>query len=187
MKVSYNIMINVFATGGLYQEVEELFKALQRDRCSPDSFTYLSLVRAYTESLQYSLAEETINSMQKRGIVASCAHFNLLLSAFAKVGLMAEAERIYEKLLGVGLNPDLGCYRNMLRGYMDYGHVKEGIKFFEDISDSVDADRFIMSAAVHFYRSVGKEEKAASILDLMSTSGIVFLENLEVGSKLKSP
>lgn len=180
-------MINVFATGGLYQEAEELFEAMQRDGCSPDSFTYRSLIRAYTESLKYSLAEETINSMQKSGIVASCAHFNLLLSALSKAGLMMEAERIYKKLTEAGLNPDLACYRNMLRGYMDYGHVKEGIDFFEDVSQSVDADRFIMSAAVHFYKSAGKEEKAASILELMSISGIKFLENLEVGSKLKSP
>ncbi|PON62426.1 Tetratricopeptide-like helical domain containing protein [Trema orientale] len=185
--VSYNIMINVFATGGLYQEAEELFKAMQTDRFSPDSFTYLSLVRAYIESRKYSLAEETINSMQKRGDVASCAHFNLLLSAFAKEGLTVEAERIYKKLLGAGLNPDLACYQNMLRGYMDYGQVKEGIKFFEDISESVETDRFIMSAAVHLYKSAGKEEKAASVVDSMSNLGIAFLENLKVGSKLKSP
>ncbi|XP_062119748.1 pentatricopeptide repeat-containing protein At5g27270 isoform X1 [Humulus lupulus] len=186
--ISYNIMMNVFATGGLHQEAEELFKAMERDGCSPDSFTYLSLVRAYTESLKYSVAEETIDSMQKSGIVASCSHFNLLLSAFAKAGLMVEAERIYRKLLGVGLNPDLSCYRSMVRGYMDYGHVTEGIKFFEHISRTEDsADRFILSAAVHFYRSAGNELKAASVLDSMRNSRVAFLENLEVGSKLKSP
>ncbi|BBG98487.1 Tetratricopeptide repeat-like superfamily protein [Prunus dulcis] len=118
--VSYNIMINVYAAGGLYKEAEELFKAMQQDGCSPDSFTYLSLVRAYTESLKYTEAEETINSMPENGVYRSCAHFNLLLSAFSKMGLIGEAERIYEKLLGAGLNPDMACYQTMLRGYMDY-------------------------------------------------------------------
>lgn len=185
-QVSYNIMINVYAAGGLYKEAEELFKAMQQDGCSPDSFTYLSLVRAYTQSLKYTEAEETINSMPENGVYRSCAHFNLLLSAFSKMGLIGEAERIYEKLLGAGLNPDVACYQTMLRGYMDYGLVEEGIKFFEQISESVEADRFILSAAVHFYKSRGKGLEAENVLHSMSNLGISFLENLEVGSKLKA-
>lgn len=187
IQVSYNIMINVFACGGLYKEAEELFKAMQRDGCSPDSFTYLSFVRAYTESRKYSEAEETINSMQKNGVPASCTHFNLLFSAFAKAGVMPEAERVYNKMLGASLKPDLACYRSMLRGYMDYGHVEEGIEFFERMSESAEADRFIMSCAVHLYKSAGKGEKSASILESMGILGIGFLENLEVGSKQKVP
>ncbi|KAM5557934.1 pentatricopeptide repeat-containing protein [Rosa sericea] len=185
--VSYNIMMNVYATGGLYQEAEKLFKAMKQDDWLPDSFTYLSLVRAYTESLKYSEAEETINSMQEDGVYPSCSHFNLILSAFAKMGLIGEAERVYEGLLAAGLSPDAACYGTMLRGYMDYGHVEEGIKFYQQISGSIKADRFILSAAVHFYRSVGKEVEAQSVLHSMSSMGISFLESLEVGSKLKSP
>ncbi|EXB29163.1 hypothetical protein L484_019688 [Morus notabilis] len=185
--VSYNIMINAVASGGLYKEAEELFKAMRKDGCSPDSFTYLCLVRAYAESRKFSEAEETVNSMQKSGVTASCVHFNLLLSAFAKAGVMAEAERVYSRLLGAGLKPDLACYRNMLRGYMDYGYVEEGIKFFERISESAEADRFIMSCVVHLYNAAGEEQKAARILDSMGILGIAFLDNLEVGSKLKVP
>ena len=186
MQVSYNIMINVYATAGLYHEVNELFQAMQRDGCLPDSFTYLSLVRAYTESLKYSEAEETIDSMQKRGIPTSCAHFNLLLSAFAKADQMGDAERVYKKLLTTGLYPDLACNRAMLRGYMDYGHVEEGINFFERISESVESDRFIMSAAVLLYKSAGMELKAEGLLDSMNSLGIPFLKDLEVGLKLKT-
>lgn len=176
-------MINVYATGGLYQEAEELFKAMQRNGRTPDSFTYLSLIRVYTACLKYEKAEETIISMKKTGIYPSCAHFNLLLSAFAKEGLIGEAERVYKELVAAGLRPDVSCKQTMLRGYMDYGHVKEGIHFFEQISESVEGDRFIMSAAVHFYRSTGKEVEALNVLDSMSRLGIPFLENLKIGSK----
>ena len=179
--------MNVYATGGLYEEAEKLFKAMKQDGWLPDSFTYLSLVRAYTESLKYSEAEKTINSMQEDGVYPSCSHFNLVLSAFAKMGLIGEAKRAYKELLAAGLNPDATCYGTMLRGFMDYGHVEEGIEFFEKISDSIKADRFILSAAVHFYKSVGNELEAQNILRSMGSMGLSFLENLEVGSKLKSP
>lgn len=186
MQVSYNIMSNVYAAAGLYHEVDELFKAMQRDGCSPDSFTYLSLVRGYSKGLKYTEAEETIDYMQKRGIPPSCAHFNLLLSALAKAGRIMEAERVYKKLLAAGLYPDLACNRTMLRGYMDYGYVEEGIKFFERIFASVEADRFIMSAAVLFYKSAGRDHKAEGLLNSMNSLGIPILNDLEVGLKLKT-
>lgn len=185
LQVSYNIMINVYATEGLYHEVEKLFQAMQRDGFSPDSFTYLSLIQAYTKSLKYSEAEETINSMQKQGIHPSCSHFNHLLFAFSKAGLITEAKRVFKELLMAGLSPDLACYRTMLKGYMDYGCVEEGITFFEQVRESIEQDKFILSAAVHLYKYAGKELEAKSISDFMSSLRIPFLKNLEVGLKMK--
>lgn len=185
MQVSYNVMINICATSGLCNEAEELFYSMKRSGCSPDSFTYLALIRAYTVGLKYSEGEKVILLMQKEGICPTAAHFNLLLLAFTRAGLTGEAERVYRELVTFGLTPDLECNRLMLRGYLDYGHVEEGISFFERISKSLEPDRFIMSAAVHLYKSAGLELRAAGLLSSMSSSGIPFLRNLEVGSKTK--
>ena len=187
LQVSYNIMVKVYAMSGLYHEVEDLFKAMERDGCPPDSSTYLSLVQAYSESSKCLEAEETINAMRKKGIPPSCAHFKHLLYALVKAGLMIEAERVYMELLSAGLNPDLLCCRAMLRGYMDYGHVEKGIKFFEQIRESVKADRFIMSAAVHLYKSAGKKLEAEVVFESMKNLRISFLDELEVGLKIQRP
>ncbi|XP_020204063.1 pentatricopeptide repeat-containing protein At5g27270 isoform X1 [Cajanus cajan] len=188
-KVSYNIMINVYANAGVLNETEKLFQAMQRQGCLPDSFTYLSLVQAYTRSLNYSKAEETIHDMQSKGIPPSCVHFNILLHAFTKAGLIDEAKRVYDKLSTFGLIPDLVCYRTMLNGYLKCGCVKEGINFFESIYESTKSDGFILSAAVHFYKSAGNESKAEEILSSMNNLRIPFLKKLEVGSgeRLKTP
>lgn len=186
MQVSYNIMINAYATAGLHHEAEELFQAMRRDRCSPDSLTYLALIRAYTESSKFSEAEEIIMSMQKEGVPPSCVHFNQLLSAFAKAGFTEETEKVYRAIISAGLSPDMACYRTMLRGYLEYGHVRKGITFFEEIRKFVEPDRFIMSSAVNFYKFAGKESEAEGILDSMKSLGIPFLKNLEVGSKRKT-
>ncbi|KAK6936547.1 Pentatricopeptide repeat [Dillenia turbinata] len=185
-KVSYNIMMNAYATEGLYNETEELLQAMQRDGCSPDALTFLAIIQAYTQSLKLLEAEQTIISMQKNGISPTCAHFNHLMSTYAREGLITEAERMYKELFSAGLYPDLACYRTMLRGYLDYGHVKEGISFFEAISQSTEPDRFILSAAVHFYKSVGNEHEADRILHSMSSMGIQFRENLRVGWKVQN-
>ncbi|KAJ1441925.1 Tetratricopeptide-like helical domain superfamily [Sesbania bispinosa] len=114
---------------GYYGKAEKLFLDMQRQDCLPDSFMYLSLVQAYTESLNYSKAEETIHAMQSKGIPLSCAHFNVILSALTKAGLIDEANRVYEELSTFGLIPDLICHRTMMRGYLKYGCVEEGINF----------------------------------------------------------
>lgn len=186
MQVSYNIMMEVYARAGLFSEVEKLFQAMLIDGCSPNSVTYLYHVQAYALSLKYEEAEKTIISMQKKGIPVYCAHFNILLSAFAKAGMMAEAERVYNKLLRDGLSPDLACIRSMLRGYMNCGCIEDGISFYEQIKEFAELDRFIMSVAVHFYRTVGKEPEAAGLLKFMNSSGIQFLKNLEIGPKVKA-
>ncbi|KAK6155426.1 hypothetical protein DH2020_009674 [Rehmannia glutinosa] len=184
-QMSYNIMINVYAADGLYIEAEKLLLSMQKNGCSPDSLTYLAIIRAYTKGSKYPEAEKTIMSMQEEGIPLSCAHFNLLLSAFTKTGLMVDADRIYQKIFSTGLNPDLESKSIMLRGYLDFGHVEEGIYFFEKECCSIGPDRFILSAAVHLYRSAGKEVQAKEVLNSMNNLGISFLNNLKVGSKTK--
>lgn len=179
-------MMNVYSSAKLPREADALFNAMQEDGCPPDSFTYLALIRAYTEGFKYEEAEEAIKLMQKRGVPPSCAHYNLLLFAFTKAGLTKEAERVFEKIIAAGLSPDLACYRNFLRGYMDYGHVEQGIVYYERISKLVKPDRFIMSAAVHLYKSAGMENKARDVLSCINNLGISFLENLEVGSKTRN-
>lgn len=189
MQVSYNIMINVYATAGDLHETDKIFQAMQRQGCLPDSFTYLSLIQGYTRNRNYHKAEETLYAMQRKGIPPSCVHFNILLHAFSKAGLIEEARRVYEGLSTFGLVPDLVCYRTMVNGYLKCGYVDEGTKLFESIRESTKGDRFIMSAAVHFYKSAGKESKAKEILISMNNKGIPFLRNLEVGSeeRVKTP
>ena len=100
--------------------------------------------------------------------------------------LINEASRVYEKLSAFSLIPGLICIQTVMRGYLEYGHLEEGIRFFESISKSTKGDRFIMSAAVHLYKSAGNESKAEAILNSMSSMKIPFLRKLEVGSGLKT-
>ena len=46
------------------------------------AFVYLSLIRAYKQSLEYSKAEETINAMQNNGVSSSSAHYMMQIVIF---------------------------------------------------------------------------------------------------------
>lgn len=182
-QLCYRIMIYAYASAGSYNEAEEIYHSMRRDGFQPNSSTYLALIRAYSVGSAFDKAEKAIASMQKEGITLSCAHLNVLLAALSKEGLVEDCERIYDELGKAGLQPSVQCNRSMLRGYMESGHVEEGISFFERIRGSVETDKFIMSVAVHLYRSVGMELKAQKVLRSMTCLGIQVLKNLEVGAK----
>ncbi|XP_042378129.1 pentatricopeptide repeat-containing protein At5g27270-like [Zingiber officinale] len=182
-KISYNTMINVYATSGLYSEAKNLFQEMQTAGHFADSLTYLALIRACTESKKYSEAEKTIRRMLEEGITPSSAHFNYLIFGFIKDGFVSEAERVVAEMKLTGLNPDLACCRTMMRTYMDYGLIEEGLSFFETINGFLKPDGFILSAAVHLYEFAGRESEAGDALDTINLCGLLFLRNLRIGSK----
>ncbi|PKA66225.1 Pentatricopeptide repeat-containing protein [Apostasia shenzhenica] len=184
-KISYNTIINAYATVGLHRQAENLFKDMEGEGHSPDSLTYLALIRANTESQRYSEAEKFIFRMQEAEISPSCAHFNRLIFAFVREGRIGDAERVCNLMKRTGLHPDLACRRSMIRGYMEYGMVTEGLIFYETTNCLVKPDGFISSAAVHLYDYAGRQAEAGKILDLMNCERLLFLRNLKVGSKLK--
>ncbi|CAA6669601.1 unnamed protein product [Spirodela intermedia] len=184
-KISYNIMINAYATSGLYHEANSLFQSMQKDGHIPDSLSYLALVQAYVKGHQYTEAGDAIDTMQRTGITPSCSHFNFLISAFTRNGRVRDAERVFLNIKKAGLDPDLACCRSMLRAYMDCGLIDEAISFFEQISESVKPDAFILSAAAHLYGSMGQDSKAEELLHLMNEEGVPFLSHLKIGSRAK--
>jgi pentatricopeptide repeat protein len=184
-KISFNTMINAYATSGLHNEAEIIFQEMQKNNHVPDSHTYLALIRAYTEGKCYSKAEEAIQMMLRSNMTPSCTHFNHLISAFLKEGQIDEAQRMYNQMEEAGIPADLACCRTMMRMHLDHGYVDDGILFFETACRLLKPDSFILSAAFHLYEHSGRESEAGDVLDAINMSGASFLRNLKVGSKLE--
>jgi len=67
VQISFNSMINAYATSGLYSEAKSIFQEMQDCGHAADSFSYLALIRAYTEDKLYTEAEEAIQMMLNIG------------------------------------------------------------------------------------------------------------------------
>ncbi|KAI4324874.1 hypothetical protein MLD38_030320 [Melastoma candidum] len=182
-KISSTMMMDLYASAGRWVEAADLFTDMKVAGIVPDSSVYLSLIRAYTNSSKTVEAEDIIKSMQSEGISPSSAHHNRVIWGYAKAGQIKEAERVYGETVSRSIGADPSCHRTMLRAYMDCGYVEEGIAQFERIREQVRMDRFIWSAAVHLYRSLGRTEEAEDVLKGLKREGIPFLANLEVAPK----
>jgi len=178
-------MINAYATSGLHDDAEIVFQEMQSHGQAPDSMTYLVLIRVYSESTCYSKAEEAIQNMLSSGITPSCPHFSHLIFAFLKEGQIDEAQRICSQMQEIGVAADLACCRAMMRAYLEYGLVGEGISLFETTHGSLKPDSFILSAAFHLYEHSGRKSEAGDVLDAIHIHGVPFLRSLKIGSKLE--
>ena len=67
VQISFNSMINAYASLGLYSEATSTFQEMQECGHAADSFSYLALIRAYTEAKLYTEAEEAIQMMLNIG------------------------------------------------------------------------------------------------------------------------
>jgi len=186
VQISFNSMINAYATSGLHGEAKNIFQEMQDSGHAPDSLSYLALIKAYTEGKCYTEAEEAIQMMLNSNITPSCPHFNHLISTFLKEGRISDAQRIYNRMKEIGVAPDLACCRTMMRAYLEHGLIEEGISLFETTCGSLKPDSFMLSAAFHLYEHAGRESEAGNVLDAISINGTAFLRNLKVGSKLRS-
>lgn len=186
VQISFNSMINAYATSGLYMEAKSIFQEMQDSGHAPDSLSYLALIRAYTQGKCYTEAEETIQTMLNNNITPSCPHFSHLIFAFLKEGKISDAQRTFNRMEEIGVAPDLACCRAMMRVYLDHGLVDDAISLFEMTRESLKPDSFILSAAFHLYEHSGRESEAGHVLDAISVNGTTFLRNLKVGSKLRS-
>ncbi|XBI75328.1 hypothetical protein VPH35_068708 [Triticum aestivum] len=137
-KISFNSMINAYATSGLHNETEIVFQERQSRDHVPDSTTYLALISAYSKGRCYSKAKETIRMMLSKAQID-------------------EAKRICYQMQEIGVAVDLACCRAIMRVCLEHGHADEGILLFETTHRSLKPDSFMLSAAFHLYEHSGRE------------------------------
>ncbi|EPS66092.1 hypothetical protein M569_08684, partial [Genlisea aurea] len=164
-QVGYNIIMNAYAANGMHEEVEKLLVAMRDSGFSPDSLTYLAAIRSYARVGKAAEAEGVLSRMRdEEGVVVvpSRAHYQLVLSAYAKAGSMGDAGRMYREIGG----GDGESSRRMLRGYLECGDVEGGMEFLERdcCLEMIKGDEFSCRAAARIYASGGKMAAAEEIL-----------------------
>ncbi|OMP01524.1 hypothetical protein COLO4_11806 [Corchorus olitorius] len=163
---AYMNLICYYGKAGKRDEASLLFSRMQEEGINPGMISYNIMINIYAGAGLCHEVETLLQAMQRDGLSPDSSTYLSLIQAYTE-WMMGEAERVYKELITAGLSPDLACYRTMLRGYFDYGLVEEGINFLEQIRDTAEPDRFIMSAAVHIYKYAGKEQEARSVRDSM--------------------
>lgn len=99
--VSYNHVIGACEVAREPKVALEVYRHMIHKKCAPDTFTYLSLIRACVWGSLWREVEEILESVEPNSSL-----YNALIHGFCLRGKIALAKKMYTKMRSMGLKPD---------------------------------------------------------------------------------
>ncbi|WOK92290.1 hypothetical protein Cni_G00981 [Canna indica] len=116
--ILYNMLLSMCADIGSVDEAVELFKEMKEspNGYQPDSWSYSSLITAYSCSGKVTEAEEMLNDMLEAGFQPNIYVLTSLIQCYGKAKRTDSVVNAFDKLLELGIKPDdrfSGCLLNV--------------------------------------------------------------------------
>lgn len=116
--ILYNILLSTCADVGLTDEALEIFQDMKSSgTCTPDSWTFASMITIYSCSGQVKEAEATLTEMLEGGFEPNMFVLTSLIQCYGKAGLIDDVVRTFDQLLESKITPDerfYGCLLNVM-------------------------------------------------------------------------
>ncbi|KAK2989866.1 hypothetical protein RJ640_024420 [Escallonia rubra] len=134
--VVYNTLLEAMGKVAKPGLARSLFEEMVESGINPNEKTLTSLVRIYGKARWARDALQLWERMKSNGWPMDFILYNTLLSMCADLGLVEEAERLFEDMkASEHSRPDSWSYTAMLNIYGSGRNVDKAMKLFEDISD----------------------------------------------------
>ncbi|KAF5742844.1 pentatricopeptide repeat-containing protein [Tripterygium wilfordii] len=116
--VLYNTVLAMCADIGLCDEAVMIFEDLKNsENCKPDSWTFSSVITAYSCSGKVSEAELTLNEMLEAGFDPNLFVLTSLIQCYGSTNRTDDVVRTFNRVLELGITPDdrfCGCLLNVM-------------------------------------------------------------------------
>ncbi|XP_022142513.1 pentatricopeptide repeat-containing protein At4g16390, chloroplastic [Momordica charantia] len=116
--ILYNTLLAMCADVGYVNEAVEIFEDMKSSgACSPDSWTFSSMITIYSCSGKVSEAEEMLNEMMEAGFDPNIFVLTSLIQCYGKGKRVDDVVRTFDRLVELGLTPDdrfCGCLLNVI-------------------------------------------------------------------------
>lgn len=132
---TYNVLLNAMHKAGRPWQVKTIFTEMCNNGVAPDNYTYNVLLRAYSKGRYSKDALFVYQKMKEDGMELNVVLYNMLLSMCADIGLITEAEEIFDEMkkLPEGSRPDSWSYSSMITAYSCSGQVSEAEQMFSEM------------------------------------------------------
>ncbi|KAF3319997.1 pentatricopeptide repeat-containing protein [Carex littledalei] len=134
---TYNVLLNAMLKAGRPWQVKTIFTEMCNNGVAPDNYTYNVLLRTYSKARYSKDALIVYQKMKEEGRELNVVLYNMLLSMCADMGLITEAEEIFDEMkkLPEGCRPDSWSYSSMITAYSCSGQVSEAEQMFSEMLD----------------------------------------------------
>ncbi|GLJ18733.1 hypothetical protein SUGI_0334300 [Cryptomeria japonica] len=104
---SYNLLIATCEIAGRPKVALQVFEHMLCVDCSPNTFTYLPLIRACGNGLHLRELEQVLNRLSQTGVTASASIYNTLIQTLCSCGEIKLAQKFCAEMISKGYHPDV--------------------------------------------------------------------------------
>ncbi|KAH7415872.1 hypothetical protein KP509_14G064000 [Ceratopteris richardii] len=127
--VSWNIIISLNAQYGCSEEVMLHFKQMQHEGFSPDSITFISMLKACSVVGAAYLGQNLHDKIISVGSFDKAAVANALVTMYSSCGMLIEAHELFNKLQ----EKDLALLSTLMLGYSLLGDDQSVFRLFDNL------------------------------------------------------
>ncbi|KAH7288105.1 hypothetical protein KP509_31G012200 [Ceratopteris richardii] len=126
--VSWNSLITVYVQNDEYRKALNCFKRMKQNGFSPDSVTFVCLLKACSNIRALKEGEQIHNEITRRGLFKkNIVLGTALIDMYFKCGASAKAQEILEELSC----HDPLAWNTLMSGYLKQGEVAQVVSYFE--------------------------------------------------------
>ncbi|KAH7428142.1 hypothetical protein KP509_10G077700 [Ceratopteris richardii] len=164
--ISWSALITGYAEYGENEQVFKCFEQMKREEVSPDSVTFMGVLKACSSMGAMEMGEKLHHEITKQGLLA-CDEIlgTALLNMYAKCGALAKAHQVFEQL------PvrNLVTWSALIAGHVEKGESEQALDCFKQMQQEGPCpDEAIFLAILGAYSRSGRVEDAQIFLGNMS-------------------
>lgn len=169
---NFNYYMQVLSSQGKTIEMEEMLIKMQEMGINPSTSTFIILMNSYAKAKNIEECERVFSIINKRTKnKTNIFVYNTLLLAYAKNGLVNQAQSIINEMIRKGLNPDTACYTTLIHAYRKVGDYGKCWDLYEDCKLSGNVDEFLISYMIKLAGFTKNPEKALLLYEYFELEG----------------
>eukprot|EP00250_Pteridium_aquilinum_P018928 c24234_g13_i3 orf=102-2546(+) len=167
--ISWTALIQGYADRDFGNEAIKYFELMQEEGISPDGVTFSCSLQACSSIGAIDRGQAMHIEMAKQGIERDILAGNGLVYMYTKLGLLAEAGAVFEKVLA----RDVSSWNMLIQGYAEQGLTEEALDCLRQMQlEGLSPDVFTWSAVMAGYVEHEITEKVFEIFAEMQEQGV---------------
>lgn len=172
--VSLNILIKALCKNSSSMDAAlRIFREMSDHGCTPDSYTYGTLINGLCKLGKIGEAKELFNEMGTKGCLPSVVTYTCLIRGLCQSNNLDEAVELFEDMKCKGITPNVYTYSSLMDGFCKGGRSSQAMELLDlMVSKRLLPNTVTYSTLLHGLCEEGKLREALEILDKMKLQGL---------------
>ncbi|KAJ4796666.1 Pentatricopeptide repeat-containing protein [Rhynchospora pubera] len=167
---TYNLLLNAMRKAGRPWQVRTIYNEMRNNGMVPNRYTYVVAILAYSKARYWRGALALYQEMKAAGMGLDVILYNQLLAMCADVGLVKEAEEIFDEMkkLPIGSGPDSWSYYCIITAYCRSGQVLQAERMFNEMLDAgFKCTIFVLTSLIQCYGIAKQADDMVRVVDML--------------------